>query len=437
MNLKSSSWIYNFRWLAIPFLLVLMHLFSCSASDKNEDINDFDRKANMLIRDWYQLYFKIEERDTSSFPVLSARNAARLSMTILSVYLEFEDAFSAQQPIALKTLNMAYYMAMSDLYKDYKVTQFDDWIKEHFNKVETTLHVNDAIDKQCISEIIHKVNSIFEKAEHLAEKEQMVPSNYVPIRFRYDDRTSILKKWGENPTIVVDKSKINLEPPYSDHLNLEKALYDESLSVYTQSLQLTSEDKWIGDFWSDDVRGLTFTPISRWLNITDGILATSPMPFEKVIKLYNDLSIALYDGSVVCWRYKFTYNLLRPENFINKFIDTRWRAMHHPDFPSYPSGHSVFGSAAVAVLEFYFGNNREVVDDSHQGRREFFGEPRKFKNLEAMAKENAYSRFLIGVHYLNDCEKGMELGRKIGEEIAGYSDRYINSTTTHKLNCEE
>jgi hypothetical protein len=34
-----------------------------------------------------------------------------------------------------------------------------------------------------------------------------------------------------------------------------------------------------------------------------------------------------------------------------------------------------------------------------------------------MADENAYSRMLIGVHFRNDCEEGLRLGKLVGKKV--------------------
>ena len=58
------------------------------------------------------------------------------------------------------------------------------------------------------------------------------------------------------------------------------------------------------------------------------------------------------------------------------------------------SGHSTFSGAACAVL-------------SHMV-------PEKAQNYKAMAKEASDSRMLGCIHYRSDCEKGLELGEKVG-----------------------
>jgi hypothetical protein len=65
-----------------------------------------------------------------------------------------------------------------------------------------------------------------------------------------------------------------------------------------------------------------------------------------------------------------------------------------PNFPSYVSGHSTFSGAACAVLSHII--------------------PAKAQSFVAMAKDASNSRMFGCIHYRSDCEKGLELGEKVG-----------------------
>ena len=65
-----------------------------------------------------------------------------------------------------------------------------------------------------------------------------------------------------------------------------------------------------------------------------------------------------------------------------------------PTFPSYPSGHSTFSSAAAVVLSYLF--------------------PAGAPDFEAMRDEASISRLYGGIHYRSDIERGKEHGARIG-----------------------
>jgi hypothetical protein len=230
---------------------------------------------------------------------------------------------------------------------------------------------------------------------------------------------ALLPNWGNCKTFTVKKEEllVNAPIPYSE--DIKSAYYQQLFEVYSLTTPLSKENKWIGEFWSDDVPNLTFTPASRWVSISNQLLEEKPIPSEQMLELYAKLGMALSDAAVVCWNSKYYYNVERPKQYIHKFIDKNWIAPHdNPPFPSYPSGHAMFGSAAKTVLEHYFGNKIEFWDKSHDNRTEFNGKKRFFSSFQEISSENAYSRLALGVHTRQDCEVGMEYGTKIGQKIA-------------------
>ena len=140
------------------------------------------------------------------------------------------------------------------------------------------------------------------------------------------------------------------------------------------------------------------------------------------MEAYLKTSMALCDAAIICWDIKYKYQVERPETFIRRNIQPGWSPFHsNPPFPSYPSGHAIFGAAAAEVLRASFGDNFSLTDRTHAGRIEFAGKPRKFQSFEEMANENAFSRVLLGVHYRMDCEEGLRLGKIVGKRVSEVS----------------
>ena len=77
----------------------------------------------------------------------------------------------------------------------------------------------------------------------------------------------------------------------------------------------------------------------------------------------------------------------------------------------------MMGAAAAEVLTALYGSPFELTDKSHQGLEDFSVKPRCFTSFEEMARENALSRMLLGVHWRMDCEEGLRLGELIGQEV--------------------
>lgn len=227
---------------------------------------------------------------------------------------------------------------------------------------------------------------------------------------------ALLPHWGNARTFLVDASDIEINPPVPYDTSVFSDFYRQALEVLYVSKNLDDQRKRISDFWSDDIPGLTISPVGRWFNIAIQAIEQSNIKYKESLELFLLMGMALNDAGVICWNAKYNFNVQRPETYIMKNIESDWISrIPSPSFPSYPSGHSIFGGAASSILENYFGTSFQMTDKTHLNRTEFIGTPRTYKSFAEMAKENALSRIYIGVHYSKDCEEGLRLGRLIGK----------------------
>src|SRR5690606_40318536 len=59
------------------------------------------------------------------------------------------------------------------------------------------------------------------------------------------------------------------------------------------------------------------------------------------------LAVNLADAFISCWDEKYRSVVIRPETYINIYIDPNWLpVLQTPPFPEYTSGHSVVSSSA-------------------------------------------------------------------------------------------
>jgi hypothetical protein len=69
---------------------------------------------------------------------------------------------------------------------------------------------------------------------------------------------------------------------------------------------------------------------------------------------YAKTSITLFDTFIQCWQVKYTYNTVRPETVINKYIDPNWRPyLQTPSSVSrgrHTCGHSPFSCCCCELL---------------------------------------------------------------------------------------
>lgn len=229
---------------------------------------------------------------------------------------------------------------------------------------------------------------------------------------------ALLPYWGRVRTFVADSTELHFRNPAAYEEVLDSKFYTEAMEVYTVSKPLSKENRWIAEFWSDDLPGLTMSPAGRWISIANQAFEKARPPFPLVMETYLKTALAVCDAGITVWKGKYVFNVERPESFIRARINPEWKALHAtPSFPAYPSGHAAFGAAASEVLTDALGKNFKLTDRTHEKRPEFASTPRSYSSFAEMAQENAASRVLLGVHYRMDCEEGLRLGKLIGQKV--------------------
>ncbi|MBC7775901.1 MAG: vanadium-dependent haloperoxidase [Phycisphaerae bacterium] len=234
--------------------------------------------------------------------------------------------------------------------------------------------------------------------------------------------------WGGARTFAISESEKICRKPLPYSASPTSDLYSQAVEVYAQNTpSLSYEDEWVGEYWSDDLLNLTFSPGPRWLAIGDEALKLENSNLETAIFMSVKMGMALNDAAVGCWKSKFVYNVERPQTYINRVIDANWKpALYNPmtgdigvtpSFPAYPSGHSTMGGAGAEILGDVFGYAYAMTDKCHEGRTEFEGVPRSFGSFYEMAQENAWSRVPLGVHFRMDCDEGVRFGTVIGRKV--------------------
>ncbi len=226
---------------------------------------------------------------------------------------------------------------------------------------------------------------------------------------------ALLPRWGKVRSFVTHPGAVSLKPPPPFTEDPNNEYFRQANEVILIQSQLSNEERWIADFWSDDRAGMTMTPPGRWFSIAFQAADQSGLSFLDRLRLNLHLGAALHDAAIRVWEGKYEYSILRPETFIKRHLALDWFPyISSPTFPTYPSGHAAFGAVSEVVLTEWFGDDYVLTDRTHQARREFKGAPRQFHSFREMAIENAWSRLLAGVHFRMDCDAGMDLGYQVG-----------------------
>jgi PAP2 superfamily len=159
------------------------------------------------------------------------------------------------------------------------------------------------------------------------------------------------------------------------------------------------------------------------------------------------VNVSLADAGIGAWTAKYQFHHARPITYIRQtnpdvtVLGTKnsdftplgaqvsngnpSSANITPPFPSYPSGHAVFGGALFQAMRRYFGGEVafQFVSDEYNGlNRGPIGPARprfdrSFNNFTEPETENARSRIWLGIHWQYDADDGIAQGRRIADAV--------------------
>jgi hypothetical protein len=254
------------------------------------------------------------------------------------------------------------------------------------------------------------------------------PARWSPTPPDYKD--AVEPHWAKIRPFTLDSAAQFLPPPpptFSIDPKSEFIKETNAVKVALEGQAAQKKDREeIAYFWDDNpfvshhVGHVMFaskkvTPGGHWMNITQLAARKTNADFAKSVQAYLYTSLCLADGFISCWHAKYTYNLIRPETVINKYIDEEWRPfLQTPNFPEHTSGHSVISRAAATALTVLFGDNFAFRDVTNEP----YGRPaRNFKSFVEASQEASISRFYGGIHYMPALTLGALQGEKVGLHV--------------------
>jgi hypothetical protein len=193
--------------------------------------------------------------------------------------------------------------------------------------------------------------------------------------------------WGEvQPFLITQLSDYDPPaPPAPGSTESNKAL----TAVREARRAASAYNESIAKKWTDGPG--TSTPVGHWNEIAAALIVRYRLSNVESARVLAFMNMALMDVSIMCWRTKFKYWLMRPSQ-VDKTIVPSFPI---PNFPSYPSGHAAFSGAAATFLGHRFPDERQ--------------------ELTRLAEEAAQSRVVSGIHYPFDSEAGLWQGRRVAE----------------------
>jgi hypothetical protein len=252
------------------------------------------------------------------------------------------------------------------------------------------------------------------------------PATWQPTPPAYMD--AVEPHWNKIRTFVIDSAaQFKPAPPTQFSIQKTSQFYKEATEVFEVVKNLTEEQRAIASFWdcnpfAMNVRGHVMfatkkiSPGGHWINITRNVCTNSKSSMVQSAEAYTRVSLSLVDGFISCWDEKYRSRVIRPETYINQYINEDWvPPLQTPPFPEYTSGHSVISSSASVALTKIFGDNYVFTDSTET---EFGMPPRKFTSFYQAAQEAGISRMYGGIHYRPAVENGTKQGKAVGELIA-------------------
>jgi hypothetical protein len=252
------------------------------------------------------------------------------------------------------------------------------------------------------------------------------PATWKPTPPAYMD--AVEPHWNKIRTFAIDSpAQFKPVPPTAFSFEKKSQFFKEAVEVYEMGKNLSEEQRRIAFFWDCNpfimnVKGHVMfatkkiSPGGHWMNITNVACKKANADFLQSAEAYVRVSIGLVDGFISCWDEKYRSKLIRPESYINQYIDEDWvPVLQTPPFPEYTSGHSVISSASAVTLTKLFGENFSFTDSTEI---EFGLEARTFKSFYDASDEAAISRMYGGIHYRPAVVNGVTEGRAIGTYLA-------------------
>ncbi|MFO7824398.1 MAG: vanadium-dependent haloperoxidase [Cyclobacterium sp.] len=233
--------------------------------------------------------------------------------------------------------------------------------------------------------------------------------------------------WNKIRTFFLDSADQFIPPPPPPFDTIpESRFYQDAREVMDAGNQMTEEQEEIAFFWDCNpykmnVKGHVMyaekkiTPGGHWMGIAGIASKADSLDWKQTAETMAVTSIYLFDAFISCWDEKYRSVLIRPETYINQYMDQDWLPLlQTPPFPEYTSGHSVISTAASIALTGLLGEPFPIVDSTEV---KYGLGIREFDSFREAAEEAAISRFYGGIHYLPAIEYGVDQGKAVAARI--------------------
>jgi hypothetical protein len=251
------------------------------------------------------------------------------------------------------------------------------------------------------------------------------PGRWVPTTPDYLD--AVENNWNTLRPLVLDSaSQFRPAPPVAYDTAKNSTFYKEAHQVYTAITNPNEGDSATAWYWDDNPNTsvtdghITYflqknSPPGHWVQIAGAVAEKEQYDPIKTASLISKTAIAVFDAIISCWEAKYHYNYIRPETFINRYIDKDWQPLiQTPPFPEYPSGHSAISACAASVLTKIVGDNYSFQDSTEVP----YGRPvRTFGSFQQASDQAGISRLYGGIHFKSALDTGQVMGMEVADLV--------------------
>jgi hypothetical protein len=279
-----------------------------------------------------------------------------------------------------------------------------------------------------------------------------IPANTAPGLWETDPISGLTIALGGNwpkvrPFVMTSASQFRAPVPPSLTSFAYKQAFNEVYRVGGDPLHGTNTSRterqtFIAKFWSYDGTPNLCAPAREYNMVTRTIALQQKMfAVPDIARLFALVNTALADAGIASWDTKFFYQYWRPITGIRKAAlplpadpafyplgaqDTNTAGPNFtPPFPSYTSGHAVFGGALFEILRKFWPDATPftfISDEWNGMNKDVNGNirpliPEHFPSFTEAEKENAQSRIFMGIHWQFDADDGISQGNLVGDFV--------------------
>ena len=243
------------------------------------------------------------------------------------------------------------------------------------------------------------------------------PGNYVPTVVTPDGPLVVGQQYATaTPFVLASDSQFRVPGPYALNSTAYAADYNQVMTIGALNSAIrTADQTQAALFWAPN-------PETPYLSAAISDSAAAGNSTLANARNFATLTAAIADATPVIMDSKFTYDFWRPITAIHEgdidgnpltAADPGWQSLlDAPPFPSYFSGHATVAGTAAEILDQQFGANAAFCFTNSVAQR-------CWSSFDAAAAEDANSRLWGGIHFNEDNQLGLVVGKEVADYVEG------------------